>query len=59
MYIVTPQKIEIPPCAKKVIFGAEFVNLGKNPFFYELNKWAQKWPLAWNSKKNVVYVNDE
>ena len=49
----TTNKNVISPCAEKVILGTEFVNLGKNPPFYELNKWVQKWPLAWrNSKKN-------
>ena len=26
------------------IFVSESGNFGKNPPFYEVNKWAQKWP---------------
>jgi hypothetical protein len=30
--------IEIPPCAKKIIFSTEFVLLDLNPHFYEVNQ---------------------
>ena len=38
--VQTSQKIfiEIPPCAKKVIFSTEFVLLDLNPHFYEVNQ---------------------
>ena len=40
LYVHTSQTffIEIPPCAKKVIFITEFVFLDLNPHFYEVNQ---------------------
>ena len=35
---ITKRFIEIPPCAKKVIFSTEFVFLDLNPHFYEVNQ---------------------
>ena len=35
---ITKIFIEIPPCAKKVIFSTEFVLLDLNPHFYEVNQ---------------------
>ena len=35
---ITKNFIEIPPCAKKVIFSTEFVLLDLNPHFYEVNQ---------------------
>ena len=40
LYVHKSQKkiVEIPPCAKKVIFITEFVFLDLNPHFYGVNQ---------------------
>ena len=48
--------IEIPPCAKKVIFSTEFVLLDLNPHFYEVNQEVWKRPCAWRNFKNIFCV---
>jgi hypothetical protein len=39
---ITKVFIEIPPCAKKVIFITEFVFLDLYPHFYEVNQGSEK-----------------
>ena len=48
--------IEIPSCGKKFIFVTEFVILDKNPPFYEVNKWVQKWVPACSNFKNIYPI---
>ena len=48
--------IEIPPCAKKVIFSTKFVLLVLNPHFYEVNQEGWKRPCAWRNLKNTFCV---
>ena len=50
---ITKSFIEIPPCAKKVIFITEFVLLDLNPHFYEVNQEVWKRPCAWRNFKNI------
>ena len=45
--------IEIPSCRNKVIFVTEFVILGKNPPFYIVNEWIQKWVPTCMYFKNI------
>ena len=52
----TKNFIEIPPCAKKVIFSTEFVLLDLNPPFYEVNQEVWKKPCAWRNFKNIFCV---
>ena len=47
----TENFIEIPPCAKKVIFITEFAIWCKNPPFYEVKKIFQKRLCAWRNFK--------
>ena len=53
---ITKNFIEIPPCAKKVIFSTEFVLLDLNPHFYEVNQEVWKRPCAWRNFKNIFCV---
>ena len=53
---ITKKFIEIPPCAKKVIFSTEFVLLDLNPHFYEVNQEVWKRPCAWRNFKNIFCV---
>ena len=53
---ITKKIIEIPPCAKKVIFSTEFVLLDLNPHFYEVNQEVWKRPCAWRNFKNIFCV---
>ena len=53
---ITKNFIEIPPCAKKVIFSTEFVLLDLNPPFYEVNQEVWKRPCAWRNFKNIFCV---
>ena len=53
---ITKFFIEIPPCAKKVIFSTEFVLLDLNPHFYEVNQEVWKRPCAWRNFKNIFCV---
>ena len=53
---ITKVFIEIPPCAKKVIFTTEFVFLDLNPHFYEVNQEVWKRPCAWRNFKNIFSV---
>ena len=52
----TKMFIEIPPCAKKVIFSTEFVLLDLNPPFYEVNQEVWKRSCAWRNFKNIFCV---
>ena len=53
---ITKFLIEIPSCAKKVIFSTEFVLLDLNPHFYEVNQEVWKRPCAWRNFKNIFCV---
>ena len=48
--------IEIPPCAKKVIFSTEFVLLDLNPPFYVVNQEVWKRSCAWRNFRNIFCV---
>ena len=50
---ITKSFIEIPPCAKKVIFIIEFAIWCKNPPFYEVRKNFQKRLCAWRTFKVI------
>ena len=47
----TKSFVEIPPCAKKVIFITEFAIWCKNPPFYEVKKIFRKRLCAWRNFK--------
>ena len=49
----TKSFIEIPPCAKKVIFITEFGIWWQNPSFYEVKKVFQKRLCAWRNLKII------
>ena len=53
---ITKTFIEIPPCAKKVIFSTEFVLFDLNPHLYEVNQEVWKRPCAWRNFKNIFCV---
>ena len=48
--------IEIPPCAKRVIFSIEFVFFDLNSHFYEVNQEVWKRPCTWRNFKNNFCV---
>ena len=46
LIVFTTNFFEIPSCGKHVVFVTEFVILGTNLKFYEVNKRVRKWLSA-------------